>query len=423
MLDIKFIRENVEALKKAAKDKNVSCDVDALIKVDDERREYLQKIEALRAEQNKASEEIAKAAKDEKQAKIAEMKKVSDKLKKLEGDYQEIEAKFKELMYTVPSVPDPEVPVGKDESGNEEVKKWGDVPDFDFKAKDHITLGQDLDIVDFERGAKLSGSRFYFLKNEGALLELAVLRFSLDHMVKKGYSPMLVPLLVRDEAMYGTGYFPFGKEEAYYMEKDELSLIGTAEVSLTAYHMNEILEEGDLPKKNVGISPCFRREAGSYGKDTKGLYRIHQFQKVEQVIVCKNDKEESKKFHQEILENAEEVLQALKLPYRVMNLCTGDLGAGQIQKFDIETWMPSRDSYGETHSASRFYDYQARRANLKYRDKDGKVQFCHTLNNTVIASPRILIPILEIYQQKDGSVKVPEVLVPYMGGITEIKGK
>ncbi|MDD4351472.1 MAG: serine--tRNA ligase [Candidatus Gracilibacteria bacterium] len=421
MLDIKFIRENAELIKKAAKNKNVKCDIDRLVEVDQKRRDFLPQIESMRSEQKNASEEIAKADKAKKAGMIAEMKKVSEKLKKLESELQGIEVEFKELMYTVPSIPDEEVPVGKDESENIEIKKWGEVPQFKFEPKDHITLGQDLDIVDFERGAKLSGSRFYFLKNAGALLELAVLRFALDHIISKGFTPMITPLLVRDEAMYGTGYFPFGKEEAYYVEKDELSLIGTAEVPVTAYHMDEILEESELPKMYAGLSSCFRREAGSYGKDTKGLYRIHQFQKVEQVIVCKNDTEESKKHHQFILQNSEEVLQALKLPYRVMNLCTGDLGAGQIQKFDIETWMPSRKGYGETHSASRFYDYQARRANLKYRDKDGKIHFCHTLNNTVIASPRILIPILENYQQADGSVIVPEVLRPYMGGMERIK--
>lgn len=423
MLDIRFIRENVAEIKEAAKNKNVECNIDRLIEVDKIRREFLPKIEAMRSEQNQASEKIAKAGKDEKADLISEMKKVSEELKKLEVDYQKIETEFRELMYTVPSVPDSDVPIGKDESENIELRTWGEIPKFDFEIKDHIALGQDLDIVDFERGAKLSGSRFYFLKNAGVLLEMAVLHFALDKIIEKGFSPMLVPLLVRDEAMYATGYFPFGREEAYYVEKDELSLIGTSEVPVTAYHMNEILKEDDLPKKYCGISPCFRREAGSYGKDTKGLYRIHQFQKVEQVIICKGDIEESKKHHEFILQNSEEVLQTLKLPYRVMNLCTGDLGAGQIQKFDIETWMPSRNSYGETHSASRFYDYQARRANLKYRDKDGKVHFCHTLNNTVIASPRILIPIMEIYQQADGSIEVPEALQPYMNGLKKIQKK
>lgn len=423
MLDIKFIRENADKVKEAARNKNVTCDVDKLIQVDDKRRELLQKVESQRAEQNKASEAIAKAPKEEKAGLIAAMKKVSDNSKALDAELQQVEAEFKELMYTIPSIPAPEAPIGKDEKDNVEIKRWGEIPKFKFEPKDHITLGQELDIVDFERGAKLAGSRCYFLKNAGVLLELAVLRLALDHIMSKGFSPMLVPLLVRDEAMYGTGYFPFGKEEAYYVEKDELSLIGTSEVSVTAYHMNEILDEKDLPKLYAGISPCFRREAGSYGKDTKGLYRIHQFQKVEQVIVCKADEEESKRHHQFIVQNSEEVLQKLELPYRVMNLCTGDLGAGQIQKFDIETWMPSRGGYGETHSASRFYDYQARRANLKYRDKDGKIHFCHTLNNTVIASPRILIPILEIYQQADGSIKIPKALQPYMGGLKKIEKK
>src|SRR6185503_14176416 len=273
-------------------------------------------------------------------------------------------------------------------------------------------------MIDVERGVKLAGSRSYFLLGDGALLHQAALRYALDLMVQRGFEPQTVPVLVREPAMLGTGYFPLGREQSYEMSNEEPPkfLVGTAEVALTAFHMDEILEARSLPKKYVAMSPCFRREAGAAGKDTAGLYRIHQFDKVEQVIVCRNDVEESKRWHQAILENAEAVLQKLNLPYRVVYVCTGDLGQGQIAKYDIETWMPSRKGYGETHSASRFYDFQARRLNMRYRDADGKVKFCHTLNNTVIASPRILIPILENYQNADGSVTVPEVLRGYMGG-------
>jgi len=241
-------------------------------------------------------------------------------------------------------------------------------------------------------------------------------------MLERGFTPMTVPLIVREPAMTGTGYFPLGREQAYEMANEDpgVFLVGTAEVSLTSYHMDEILDEKDLPRKYVGMSSCFRREAGTYGKDTAGIYRIHQFDKVEQVVVCRNDVEESKRWHEAILANAEAVLQKLQLPYRVVTVCTGDLGIGQSFKYDIETWMPSRAAYGETHSASRFYDFQARRLNLRYRDKDGKLQFCHTLNNTVIASPRVLIPIMELYQNADGSISVPEVLRPYMGGMERI---
>jgi seryl-tRNA synthetase len=274
-----------------------------------------------------------------------------------------------------------------------------------------------LDIIDMERGVKLAGTRNYFLKGDGALLHWAVLRFSIDFMVQRGYTPMSVPLLMRDEAMQGTGYYPGSEEQTYRMEKDELSLVGTAEVPLTAYRMGEILSEQDLPLKSVALSSCFRREAGAAGKDTYGLYRIHQFDKVEQVIVCKNSDEASAKFHEEIQANSEGVMQALGLPYRVVAVCTGDLGRGQAKKYDIEAWMPSRGNYCETHSASKFYDFQARRMNLRYKETETKKnRFCHTLNNTVIASPRVLIPLMELYQNADGSITVPEVLRSYMGG-------
>jgi len=282
--------------------------------------------------------------------------------------------------------------------------------------KANVELGTNLGMIDIERGVKIAGTRNYFLKGDGAMLHWAVLRFSIDFMVARGYTPMSVPLLMRDEAMRGTGYFPGAEEQTYMLERDERSLVGTAEVPLTAYHSNEILKEEELPIKLCAQSTCFRREAGAAGKDTHGLYRIHQFDKVEQVIICKNDIETSKKMHLEILANSEGVLQALGLPYQVVNVCSGDLGKGQAMKYDIEAWMPSRKSFGETHSASRFYDFQSRRLNLRYKDSDKKNVFCHTLNNTVIASPRILIPLMEIHQNADGSINIPEVLWPYMGG-------
>ena len=324
-------------------------------------------------------------------------------------------------MLTIPQPADPEAPVGKDETENVELRKFGEIRKFDFEPADHVTLGRELGIIDIERGVKLGGTRNYVLRGDGALLHQAVLRLAQDMIVERGYTPMSVPVLVREEVMYGTGYFPIGRDQAYICERDELSLVGTAEVPLTAYHSDEILNEADLPVKLCAASTCFRREAGAGGKDTYGLFRIHLFDKVEQVVVCRNDVEESKKFHREILENAEAVIQVLRLPYRVVNVCTGDLGLGQVQKVDIETWMPSRSSYGETHSASRFYEFQARRLKLRYRDGAKKVHFCHTLNNTVIASPRVLIPILELYQNADGTVAIPEALRPYMGGRERIE--
>ncbi len=441
MLDIKFIRENVDRIKKAAIDKRMTCDVDRLIDVDRRRRELQVGLDALRTktkesgqlvgllrnpksagyrravEQGKTADEI-KAQAEEVQAELAELK---PKIKQLEEDEGPILEEFERLMLTIPQPPASGVPVGKDDTENVELRKVGEPRRFEFAPKDHVTLGTDLGIIDLERGVKLSGTRNYVLRGDGALLHQAVLRLAQDMMVARGFTLMTVPVLVKEDVMYGTGYFPGGRDQAYLCERDEKSLVGTAEVPLTAYHSEEILTEADLPIKLCATSPCFRREAGAAGKDTRGLYRIHLFEKVEQVIVCRNDAEVSKQFHAEILTNAEDVVQAIGLAYRIVNVCTGDLGLGQVQKFDIETWMPSRDSYSETHSASRFHEFQARRLRLRYRDGAKKIHFCHTLNNTVIASPRVLIPILEVYQNQDGTVTIPEALRPYMGGKERIE--
>ncbi|RJP35913.1 MAG: serine--tRNA ligase [Phycisphaerales bacterium] len=436
MFDPKFIRENADRVRQAAIDKRIACDVDRLLAVDARRREIQAELDRLRAESREGgallgqlrnlksgwvqraraegkSEADIRAEADRVQTELAGLK---PRIKALEEEDAKVQAEFDELMLTVPQPPDPEVPVGRDESDNVELRRVGQPRTFDFEPKDHVALGRDLDIIDIEGGVKLAGSRNYLLKGDGALLHQAVLRLAQEMMVQRGFTPMTVPVLVREEVMYGTGYFPGGRDQAYLCERDGLSLVGTAEVPLTAYHSDEIMAEADLPKKFVAVSTCFRREAGAAGKDTYGLYRIHLFDKVEQVIICRADVEESKRFHAEILQNAEDVLKALELPYRVVNVCTGDLGLGQVQKFDIETWMPSRKSYGETHSASRFYEFQARRLKMRYRDGAKKIHYCHTLNNTVIASPRILIPLLELHQNADGSVNVPAALRPYMGG-------
>lgn len=441
MLDIKFIRENVELIKKAAVDKCIECNVDRLIEVDKRRRRLQIQLDGFRTQvrengqrvgllrnprsewyrkarsEGKTEAEI-KAEADRVQAELAELK---PKIKQLEDEEGPILEEFERLMLTVPQPPDPSVPIGKDETENVELRRVGEPRRFEFEPKDHVMLGKELGIIDIEHGVKLAGTRNYILKGDGALLHQAVLRLAHDMMVERGFTPMVVPVLVKEDVMYGTGYFPTGRDQAYLCERDELSLVGTAEVPLTAYHCDEILKEADLPVKTCALSTCFRREAGAAGKDTYGLFRIHLFDKVEQVIVCRNDVEESKKFHREILDNAEDVMRALELPYRVVDVCTGDLGMGQVQKFDIETWMPSRKSYGETHSASRFYQFQARRLKMRYRDGVKKVHYCHTLNNTVIASPRILIPLLEIYQNADGTVTIPEALRPYMGGRERIE--
>lgn len=441
MLDIKLIRENLDAVKRGAQVKRIECDVDRLLEVDRRRRELQQQLDALRETIKENGQRVGllrnpksdwyrraiaegktdadiKAEADRVQAELTELK---PKVNALEDEEGPIREEFDRLMLTIPQPPDPDVPEGKDDTENVELRRVGEKPRFDFEPKDHVNLGTELGIIDIERGVKLAGSRNYVLRGDGALLHQAVLRLAQDLMVERGFTPMIVPVLVNEQIMYGTGYFPTGRDQAYLCERDVMSLVGTAEVPLTAMRSDEILSEADLPIKMCATSTCFRREAGAAGKDTYGLYRIHLFDKVEQVIVCKNDIEESKRFHHEICQNAEDVLQRLKLPYRVVNVCSGDLGMGQVQKFDIETWMPSRNSYGETHSASRFYEFQARRLMMRYRDGAKKVHYCHTLNNTVIASPRILIPILELNQNADGTITIPEALRPYLHGKERIE--
>ncbi len=420
MLDIRFIRNHPDAVRRAAALKHIDFDVDTLLDLDARRRTLIQTSEDLKATQNRTSKQIATLEGDARAQRIAEMQELVARIKQMSEDLKQLQEEFDALMLHVPNIPADDVPEGETDADNVELRRWGTPREFDFEFKDHVALGLELGILDFERAAKLAGARTYFLRGAGALLEMAVLRMALDHIQSKGFEPMLVPHLVRPIAMTGTAYYPGGEEQAYQVERDGLSLIGTSEVPVTSYHASEILDEAELPKTYAGMSVCFRREAGTYGRDTRGLYRIHQFQKVEQVVVCRNDEAESLRWHEAILANAEELLQRLELPYRVVNVCGGDLGRPQIQKFDLETWMPSRDAYSETHSASRFHDYQARRLDLRYRGAGGKVHFCHTLNNTVIASPRILIPILENYQEADGSVLVPEALRPYMNGMERI---
>ncbi len=339
------------------------------------------------------------------------------------------------LLLQVPQPPDSDVPVGKDAGDNVVAYKWGEPRKFEFKPKSHIELGEKLGLLDFARGVRLAGSRSFFLKGAGADLQSAVMRLALDMMIReKGFTALTVPVMVRESAMRGTGFFPAGREQAYRVGEPEEQgedvrfLTGTAEVGLTAFHMDEILSEADLPKKYTAVSTCFRREAGAAGKDTAGLYRVHQFEKCEQVVICKNEIEESKRWHKEMLGYSESLLQRLNLPYRVIQCCTGDIGVKNAAMFDVETWMPSRQQandpesgYGETHSASRLYEFQSRRLNLRYKDKDGKIRFCHTLNNTVVASPRILIPIIENYQNADGTITVPEVLRVYLNGRERIE--
>jgi len=418
---MRTIRADPEAIRAAAALKHVELDLDGLLALDEQRRKLIRSVEDNKAEQRRRGKAVGKLSAEERGPELAALGELKAVIVREEAELEAAMEAWEALMLRVPSIPDPAVPAGKDDTENVELRREGEIPDRGFELLDHMELGTRLGMIDVERGVRMSGARFYVLSGAGTLLHRAVLNFAMDHMVKKGFTPMEVPVLVRDPAMVGTAYFPGGEDQAYQLEKDNLNLVGTAEVPLTSFRAGEILDPEELPLRFVAQSYCFRREAGAGGKDTRGLYRIHQFQKVEQVVVLHADEEASRAEHMQILENSEEVMRALELPYRVVNVCGGDLGLGQIQKFDIETWMPSRNAYSETHSASRFHDFQARRLNLRYRDERGNTVFCHTMNNTVAASPRILIPLIEMYQQKDGSVVVPAVLRPYMGGLEVIE--
>lgn len=415
MLDIKFIRENSGQVKEGCKRKQVNVDIDKLLEVDKKRLETLRALEDMRAKKNKASKDIvATKDKKEKERIILSMRELDKSNDTLDEKLKELEKEFNDLMLRVPIPPAFDVPEGKTDKDNVEIKRWGKVPEFNFPVQNHIALMEKLDLVDLKRGAKIGGFRQYVLKNKAVLLEQALLRWSLDCLIKKGFTLFRPTTMVKEFAMIGTGMFPSGREDTYKVD-DDLYLIGTTEVPLMAYHADETLDEKDLPKKYVGISAAFRKEVGSHGKDVKGIFRIHEFLQTEQVIICKNDEQESIKWHEELLKDSEELMQQLKLPYRVVNCCGGDLASGQVKRYDIEAWVPSQAQYRETHSDSYLFDFQTRRLNIRYRDKDNKIKFAHSLNNTGIAVPRTLIPIIENYQQKDGSILIPKVLQKYTG--------
>ncbi len=422
MIDLQDLRSKPEAYQIACDKKRIQLNISTFLKVDEERRAKLTEVEALRASLKTLSKEVPKLKGDENTKVREELKNLSTKIKELESNLEETLIEWNRQQLLIPAIPLDEVPSGKDDSENVEFKRVGKVPEFSFKAKDHVEIGEALKLFDVERGVKLAGSRSYFLTGMGARLHHAVLSLAIDFIAEKGYTVMDPPHIVNYKAMMGTGYFPGGEDMAYHLDErdDESYLIGTSEVPVAAYHLDETLSHAELPKKYAGYSPCYRREAGTYGKDTRGLYRVHQFYKVEQVIICENSVERSRELHNEILGNAEELLTLLELPYRVVVVCTGDMGQGQVWKHDIETWMPSRNMYSETHSCSTLHDFQARRLGLKYRDANGKSVYCHTLNNTLLASPRVLIPLIENHQQEDGSIRVPKVLQKYLGGLTKI---
>lgn len=427
MLDIKFIRENKDLVAMGAKKKHMDFDVEKLISADDKRRELLTQIERKRAEQNDVSQKIVNISDpDEKKSMIAKMQLLKQEMQKEEEELKTVMHEWQVLMVAVPNIPDISVPEGVDDKDNQEVKRWspsgGDVPKFDFEPKNHIELMENLGMLDLERGTKVAGFRGYFLKGDGARLQFALWRFVQDFFAKKSdFTPMIVPSLLKRDLLLGTGYIPQGEEDLYKTQDGEY-LSGTAEVATMGYYMDEVIDKKDLPIKFLSFSDAFRREAGSHGKDTRGILRVHEFYKYEQVVLCAASHEESVKLHEEIQRNSEEITEALGLPYHVVANCGGDLGLGQVKKYDIEVWLPSENTYRETGSASYFHDFQTRRLNIRYKDDDGKLKFVHSLNNTAL-SGRPLIMIVENYQQADGSIKIPDVLQSYMGGQTVISKK
>lgn len=409
MLSIDFIKNNLEKVKAACVRKNRPADLGKIIKLDQKNRQLLTEISQLRQQRNELSRKTDAKQQAEKGRQLKEQ------IKKAQTEQAKIEQELNELLSQVPNVPYDEVPVGKDEHDNQEIKKQGEVPKFTFKPLSHLELIKKHDLADLERGNKVAGFRGYFLKKELALLHFALLWYVYLKMFKKGYTPLIAPSIVKDFPFFGSGQFPWGREEVYHLQKDDLYLAGTAEVPVTAYYSNEILLEKDLPKKFFAFSSCYRREAGSYGKDTKGLYRLHEFQKIEQVIIGAADDNKAREIHEELQSNVEEIIADLGLPYRVLLMCTADMGEPQAKKYDTEVWMPSRNGYGEAASNSIMTDFQARRLKIRYRTLSGEIKYCYTFNNTALASPRILIAILENYQQQDGSIVIPKVLQDLTG--------
>lgn len=414
MLDIKFIRENPELIKEAARKKHIDFNVDELLSIDQTRLEKLSLVESLRTEQNIVSDKIPNATTEERADLIAKMTILKEDLKKNEDELRQVMSQWQLLMLAVPNIPDITVPEGDSDADNMEIRQEGEKPVFTFTPKSHIELAELHNLADFERGAKVSGFRGYFLKNEAAQLSMALWQFATEELNAKGYMPMMVPSLVSKKTLMGTGYLPGGEDDLYRTQDDDY-FAGTAEVATMSYYSDEVLDSSELPIKIVAWSPCFRREAGSHSKDTKGLYRVHEFMKVEQVILCEANHEQSVQYHEEVNANIETLAQKLGIPYRVVLNCGGDLGQGQVKKYDVELWIPSQNTYREISSASYFHDFQTRRLNIRYKDAEGKMRFAHSLNSTMAPTPRFLIAILENYQQADGTIKIPEVLQKYIG--------
>jgi seryl-tRNA synthetase len=415
MLDIKFIRENLDIVKMAATKKHITVDLDRLMSVDDSRRELMSSVELKKAEQNRVSADIVGAQEPVvKQQLITEMQDLKAEIQAEEEKLKPVMQEWQELMLQVPNIPDMSVPDGDSDADNVEIKTWGEKPKFSFEPKDHVDIMTNLKMVDFERGTKVHGFRGYYLQGDGARLSWAIWNYANDFFGAKGFNPLLVPAIVRKSNLYGTGHLPNDADDVYKTQDDDY-LIGTSEVSTMGYYADEVLDANLFPIKHLSFSPCFRREAGSHGKDTRGLIRVHEFYKVEQVIICEASHVESVKFHEELNRNTEEFIESLGIPYRTVLNCGADIGQGQVKKYDIELWVPLEQKYREISSASYFHDFQTRRFNIRYKDAEGKMRYAHSLNCTAAPTPRILVSLIENFQLADGTVKVPEVLHRYMG--------
>jgi seryl-tRNA synthetase len=415
MLDLRYVRENPEAVAENCRNRGVEADVDLVVGLADRRSELIQELNELKQQQNQLAKSVGgERDLERRQNLIAESRRMKEVIPEREAELQVVEGRLRKEMLKIPNMTHPDSPIGKDDTENVELRCVGEIPTFDFEPKDHVELGEALGIIDFEAGTKVAGSKFYFLRGDAVLLELGLVRYALDMLIERGYEPTITPDLARDEALVGAGFIPRGPEtQIYSIEDSDLSLVATAEITLAGSLAGEILDEEKLPLRLAGLSHCFRTEAGSHGRASRGLYRVHQFTKVE--MFGFTTPEQSDAMHEEMLGIEEEIFQGLGLPYRVVDICTGDLGGAAYRKYDLEAWMPGRDAYGEITSTSNTTDYQARRLQIRHRKNGGRPQLLHTLNGTAIAVSRALIPILENYQQEDGSIRLPEALVPYAG--------
>ena len=415
MLDLKFIRENARAVEENCKNRGVAADVGLVVELADRRSELIQELNDLKQRQNQMAKSIGKERDEGSRGRlIEESRTMKERIPARETELHEVEERLRDEQLKIPNMTHPSSPIGKDDTENVEIRRWGEIPEFAFEPRDHVELGDLLGIIDFDAGAKTTGSKFYFLRGDAVLLELGLIRYALDILMERGYEPTVTPDLARDEALVGTGFIPRGPEtQIYSVEDSDISMIATAEITLAGQHADEILGEEQLPLRYAGLSHCFRTEAGSHGRASRGLYRVHQFTKVE--MFAFTTPEQSESIHDEMVEIEERIFQGLGLSYRVVDICTGDLGGAAYRKYDLEAWMPGRNDFGEVTSTSNTTDYQARRLKIRYRQDGGRPQLVHTLNGTALAISRALIALLEIYQQQDGSVRLPEALVPYVG--------